>query len=646
MEAMGEAGRRGAASHPLNLVLVNMPFAAATIPSFALSQLTALVRRDYPDVHVQTLYFNHDFANYFGIDLYTEIAENLDHHVTGLGEWLFRAVAFPELPDNVDAYLRRYYRQPSAAGLRQTILEKRAGVADLCAELAEAQAFRAADVVGFTSMFAQTVPSLAIARLLKERDPEVVTLLGGANCETPMGTAVARNFEMIDYVFSGPALRTFPMFLDRMLEGRLEECDEIPGIVTRRNCDHPRFSKMIGAERDIDDFVEPVYADFVDSFTRKLSGHDLEPILFFETSRGCWWGERSHCTFCGLNGLTMAYRAMSADIAVEQFQLLFRYYPWCKTFFGVDNIMPLEYVRDVLPRLRPPPQATLFYEVKVNLSAEDLEQMARAQVTYIQPGVEALATSTLKLMRKGTTAFHNLTFLMNCAKIGIRPTWNLLVGFPGEEEEVYQKYVGDIQLLVHLPPPSGVYPVRFDRFSPYFNEAEAYGLDLHPLDYYGLVFPIGAEDRASLAYYFADHSFGAYMEQASRWIGKLDPLIARWRELWAEQERPLLRLRSSSGGMEVIDSRSGELQAHPITRSAAELLISLRKPRRLEQITRGSSPAAVEEDLALLRELGFLFQEGERMMSLVAFGSGAEEELSHRSLVAAPERQAVTASPS
>ena len=32
-----------------------------------------------------------------------------------------------------------------------------------------------------------------------------------------------------------------------------------------------------------------------------------QPSVFVETSRGCWWGERMHCTFCGLNGATMAY---------------------------------------------------------------------------------------------------------------------------------------------------------------------------------------------------------------------------------------------------------------------------------------------------------------------------------------------------
>ncbi|MBB1247355.1 RiPP maturation radical SAM protein 1, partial [Streptomyces durbertensis] len=35
----------------------------------------------------------------------------------------------------------------------------------------------------------------------------------------------------------------------------------------------------------------------------------LEPKLVLEGSRGCWWGEKRHCTFCGLNGSSMRFRS-------------------------------------------------------------------------------------------------------------------------------------------------------------------------------------------------------------------------------------------------------------------------------------------------------------------------------------------------
>lgn len=39
-------------------------------------------------------------------------------------------------------------------------------------------------------------------------------------------------------------------------------------------------------------------------------------MLLYEASLGCWWGEKHHCTFCGLNGTTMKFRAGGAGALV------------------------------------------------------------------------------------------------------------------------------------------------------------------------------------------------------------------------------------------------------------------------------------------------------------------------------------------
>ena len=35
--------------------------------------------------------------------------------------------------------------------------------------------------------------------------------------------------------------------------------------------------------------------------------------LFLEGSRGCWWGEKHACAFCGLNGRVNVYREKSPE---------------------------------------------------------------------------------------------------------------------------------------------------------------------------------------------------------------------------------------------------------------------------------------------------------------------------------------------
>lgn len=45
-----------------------------------------------------------------------------------------------------------------------------------------------------------------MAEKLKERRPNVVTLIGGSDCEAPMSREIAKQVSSIDFVFSGPAL--------------------------------------------------------------------------------------------------------------------------------------------------------------------------------------------------------------------------------------------------------------------------------------------------------------------------------------------------------------------------------------------------------------------------------------------------------
>lgn len=146
------------------VVLVNMPFADRRLPSFALSQLAALVRRDFDDeFNVRVCYSSHDFVRFLGADLYDTITSDLSENLAGIGDWLFRAVAFPDDEDNAEEYFTRYYAGRQYDTFRGTILRRRSALYGFCQGLADQYGLGEADVVGFSSMFAQTVPSLAIA---------------------------------------------------------------------------------------------------------------------------------------------------------------------------------------------------------------------------------------------------------------------------------------------------------------------------------------------------------------------------------------------------------------------------------------------------------------------------------------------------
>ncbi len=604
----------------LRISLLNMPFANLALPSLALTQIEQVLQAAFRDrVFIEIIYINQDFGKHLGPDFYAYLATSMESLNAGLGDWFFRQEAFPALSDNFDKYFERYFPSTTTEGLRlkSLIAQKRLGLGAFLDDLISKYALDKAHIVGFTSMFMQNVAIFAMARKLKKRNPDLITVMGGANCEFPMGSVIARRANHVDFVFSGPALKSFPDFVGSCLAGEMSKCLTIPGVFTAKAPPPPR---TMGEEVDINTPIELDYGPFLDSLEKYFPNREVTPVLTVETSRGCWWGERAHCTFCGLNGTSMAYRAMIPDMAIKLFKSLFRYSGRVSRIMVVDNILPKNYISQVLPLLDTPSDMQLFYEVKADLDDHDMGALARARVKQIQPGIESLATTTLKLMKKGTTVFQNLRLLKLCSLYDIEPHWNLLVGFPGEDEDVYRKYVDSIPLLTHLHPPSGAYPVRFDRFSPYHSQADRYGLRLRPLDFYSLIYPWETSDLTELAYYFSDHNLAAeYFITMVKWLGKIRARVAQWQKLWHGGPKVAPRLQFSENGDVVYDSRSGATIEHQVGETGKAVLMRLGRARRIDEMLKTSKDSGVDtmHEIARLKEKGLLFEEDDRLFSLV-----------------------------
>jgi ribosomal peptide maturation radical SAM protein 1 len=608
-------------SKPFKIILIQMPFGSLAQPALGLLQLQAVVRERFGDrCETDIVYISHDFANYLGMGLYTRITyadSNLRFGpMSGLGDWFFRQAAFPELPDNTDEYRERFFSGADATGFVdiEAVLKPRPHVPTLLEAMIHKYALLSADLIGFTSMFMQTTACIALARRLKQGATPPRIVIGGPNCEGPMGQALADNVPYYDAVFSGPGLKSFPEYVQACLDNRPEAAGKA----------------RVGEELDINTPLALDYNAFLDTFERAFN-RAFHPVLTFETSRGCWWGAKAHCPFCGLNGSTMAFRAMTPPAAIAQFDELYRHSPRCTIFECVDNIMPSDYPNTVFPHVTPPSGVSVFYEVKADITAHDLASMSRAGVTRIQPGIEALATPSLKALKKGTTACGNVALLKNCITYGVTPLWNFLIGIPREErpDEVYAKYAADIPNLQHLPPPWAVFKIRVDRFSPYFMQPQQYGLSLRPKEFYRFIYPFDDRSLFDLAYYFDDDhaETAAYAAAAARWQPVLHNLISRWNQVWHVQDietRPALFVQRHGTCYRLHDSRTGDVverEVCPHTFEAMKLLVNpTRLPDVIEKLEGGgcSDPGGILDDL---RRQGLLFEEGDRVIGLAHVGA-------------------------
>jgi magnesium-protoporphyrin IX monomethyl ester (oxidative) cyclase len=115
--------------------------------------------------------------------------------------------------------------------------------------------------------------------------------------------------------------------------------------------------------------------------------------------------------------------------------------------------------------------------------------------------------------------------------VGIDLAWNLLTGFPNEEPEWYEETRSILPLISHLQPPTGVCRVSFDRFSPYHEQPDQYGIsDLAPHPSYFEAF-LGAPNVNRLAYHFIGNS--SALKATDNVLRALQDVVGEWRSAWA-----------------------------------------------------------------------------------------------------------------
>ena len=500
-----------------DVVLVSMPFGNILTPSIGLSLLKAGLERRGISSHIR--YFTFAFAKTAGSSFYLDIADDREPSIHELGgEWIFARGLFessPDSPDSDDAYLQRILRDrtgwntqngvnPVPESQIRKMVRARRLVSRFLDECLETLAGFSPRIVGFTSIFQQHVASLALAKRIKASLPNTFVVFGGANAEGVMGAETLRQFSFVDAAVSGEGDIVFPALVERVLNR--EPIDELQGVRTRQSI-ASEFREHIFSHAPsvvtLDELPYPDYTDFFEQFRRSGLGRSWQPRIYCETSRGCWWGAKQHCTFCGLNGATMAYRSKSPERAIDELVFLSKKYDTTDVHV-VDNILDIRYFKTVLPELaRRRLGIELFYETKANLRKDQLKLLRDAGVLEIQPGIESFSDAVLKLMRKGVSALQNIQLLKWCRELGLTPYWNVLWGFPGEAEEDYARMARLVPHLTHLQPPSGIAGIRLDRFSPNFFDATKMGfVDVSPLPAYRHVYPLEDEALMNLAYHF------------------------------------------------------------------------------------------------------------------------------------------------
>lgn len=557
-----------------------MPYVSVERPSLALGTLAAALDRE--SISARIIHGNLMFAERIGRLGYEGI--NNSDITSQLGEWTFAQAAFRTGLRDTEEYVARLSREGYAdAGLKASLLKTRVEANAFIEELAERIVDGRPRIVGCSSVFQQHCASLALLRRVRELDPSIVTMLGGANCEGEMGIAAHRQYQWVDYIVSGEADKLLPDLCRLVFaHGRETPVSLLPygvcGPTTRGAASDGGDAAPGEAARgeaarviieNLDDLPIPNFDDYFEQLEHSPLREHIIPGLTLETSRGCWWGAKHHCTFCGLNGAGMAFRAKSQERVQEEVRWLADRYG-LKKFMTVDNILDNRYFGRVLPAFAEQGDMLFFYETKANLNRAQVELLSRAGVRWVQPGIEALSDELLTLTRKGCSVAINVQLLKWAFNCGIWVIWNHLYGAPGDRPEWYEKVADWLPLIMHLQPPTtgGMTRIRYDRFSPYFNDADAYGLKLVPYWAYSHAYPVDERQLMDQAYFFChDGPVGHTPTRLIQLMTEWGALFYRQRNSVAElprrgEDAPVLMMTDDGVRITIRDTRPCAVAPH------------------------------------------------------------------------------------
>lgn len=492
----------------VKFLLVDMPFSAPLIPSIGLGCIESWIKKNNSEIQVDIFYAKLILIEQIGMELYDEIFSH-----GGLSISVLKAMfelEHKENFENLNKYTKRYplligdlifsdyfYEEKSneysfldAEQNEKISLIKR----HLPSFFLKCEQFISEynpDMIGFTSMFEQHMAALCLAKKLSTTLPSCPIIFGGANCDGIMGETIYSKYSFIHTVISG--------------EGEYAMDHLVKEFLSCGNIDKYRGVVHGEALREMNSSLPCNY----DSFFKQLSMYTLKiddiytPIIPINLSRGCWWGEKIKCTFCGQNGSTTHFRCKDVDKSLDELEYYHKMYEDYPILLS-DNILDNDLLRKGLSGHLEKDFGYVFCEIKANTRRSDLISLKKCGFDIIQPGIESLSSASLKRMNKGLTMLQVIYFLRNCEELKIRPIWNYLYGFPGEKNSEYTDMVPIIKKIYHLRPPLGGGIIELHRFSEYYDSSEKYDIrNVRPYYMYNLVYrDYTSEELDNIAYCF------------------------------------------------------------------------------------------------------------------------------------------------
>ncbi len=372
----------------------------------------------------------------------------------------------PGFPDPLFNYLETDFDNPISQIVEEVVLDQ-----VLATE---------PDLVGVCVPFnEQTVEAFSFLKQLKQRAPNIKTILGGAIISAYHQNVCTdeRFYKYSDFAMPGEADLSFPEFATKLEAG--EDLTDIPNLY-HRDAEGKIHTPPRKSLPNLNDIAAPDFSSV------PVGRYFLpETIANYQTSRGCYYGK---CTFCSFD-IKQNFRFRKAEHVTKDIEKI-QAQTGLKHFIFWDPLTPPRLMKAISRWNKERPADEQFYwgaETKFEKIFTDqkfTDLLSEGGARFLQFGFESGSQRMLDLMVKGNDLdrVHLMLGAMKKSDIAVSVQW--FIGFPGETEEealASYRYLDDHRDAVVLSSYMGTFTLSPED-DIYQSQGELYDVDIFQKD--------------------------------------------------------------------------------------------------------------------------------------------------------------------
>lgn len=606
------------------VILISTPWPLFDYPSIQLGTLKAYLKTHFPDLVIEAHHLYLRIAEAIGYEVYREISKK-----TWLAETIYASLLYPCQSASIE---RVFDVETKSSSLLQKIglinLGKK--IEQVSEAIIDEADWQEASLAGFSICLCQLTSSIYFIRRIKAKFPHLPIVTGGSTFDAESARQILSVIPEVDFMVTGEGELPLRELVYHRLKNsrRADKMPPIKGLISRQTMADSRVDSPWQLN-DLGTLPVPDFEDYFHMLGKFDSDRTFFPTLPVEASRGCWWkraqGSQNSggCAFCNLNLQWQGFRSKDPKQIVEEIDQLTNQYRTFSIAF-TDNVLPHKTTNRIFTDLaKIPKDLRLFAEIRAVTSRQSLQAMRASGIEELQIGIEALSTRLLKKMNKGTTAIQNLQIMKYCEELGISSNSNLILCFPGSDEDDVKETLRALEFALCFKP---LKAVRFwlGLGSPVWLNPAAFGIQStfnHPN--YEAIFPLEITDSVK----FIIQDYHGDQEYQKKIWEPVKEQLKTWKRIYADLHRhphtgPALSFRIGPEFMIIHQRRQKSAPlVHRLVGKSKEIYLYCAKHRSLRQI-KELCPSLDEEKLLSFLEMmvnkKLMFEENGRYLSLAS----------------------------